>query len=621
MATYDIYPGVDQQYRFPPEVRNAINEAPELQARVSIFDPDKAINSMRSWLRSQMEQINIPEHPNAIVLDRKYPIDYTGPIKASWNIAELQEYATSPGTPINVADPADISASYRGMVFGGLTGITNPQNYKVVAVKMTDAPYETAAYAIPNEAGQWGMDLSVVGTYMRGEWGFRLEKQSEPGVAVGGMWPADGPVYQVVDVELRAISDDDSFVRSQPAPKSGVVTFLSSTPGEKRVVLRHRITQEVLADSRIYTGNIRSFIVKPGEAGYGTRFPEQSYSYDQAVALAAITAMGDHEMASDLMEGLFRLQTNGGIYDGGFRFSGRQWSATYGDPAYRTGAHAYAVHAALLYVQMWPGELPRYRSRIIRGLQWLDNRLVTVGNRAGLYLGGAGIYVPDGGGGQSFDELRKITWASTEHNIDAYFTYRLAAQVINSSYEARATALSSVMMQKLWNPSLMRLNQGVQETGPDIADALDCHSWGAIFLDAIGEHEKARIVMSEESLAPFRFSRTAPNGNKVTGYAGFYDSYGYEGARPLVWWEGSFGVAEAFWKLRDFGRWQRTLAEMMPGQNDDGSFPYVSNPDPLYEVFTYKAVASTAWGIIAWLGGGILDDGIVKSRHNDRSLY
>ena len=620
MAIYDIIPGVDENYEFPPEIRNAILKSAGLQSRAAMFEVDQAILPMKSWLRSQMEQIVIPEHADAVVLDREYPVDYTGPVTASWNIPELKDYATSPGTPINVADPADISASYRGMVYGGLTGITNPQNYKIVAVKKTDANYDTAAYAIPNNAGQWGMDLSVVPTYMKGEWGFRLELASAPGVAVGGLWPADGPVYQVVDVELRAISDDDSFVRRQPAPKSGVVTFLSSTPGEKRVVLRHRFTNEVMADSRIYTGNIRSFLVKEGEPGYGTRFPEQSYVYDQAVALAAITAMGDHTMARDLMEGLFRLQTNGGTHDGGFRFSGRQWSANYGDPAYRTGAHAYAVHAALLYVQMWPQEYKRYYDRILRGIQWLDRQLVTQGNRAGLYLGGAGTYIPDGGGGQSFDELRNITWASTEHNIDAYFVFRLAGQVLNPSYTNRAEALANVMMQKLWNPSLQRMNQGVQEAGPDTADALDCHSWGAIFLSAIGEHEKAAHIMSEESLAPFRFTRTAPNGNQVTGYAGFYNSPGYEGALPLTWWEGSFGVAEAFWKIRDFDRWQRTLAEMMPGQFDDGSFPYVSNPDPTYEVFTYKSVASTAWGIIAWLGGGILDDGIVKSRRRDRRL-
>jgi len=167
------------------------------------------------------------------------------------------------------------------------------------------------------------------------------------------------------------------------------------------------------------------------------------------------------------------------------------------------------------------------------------------------------------------------------------------------------------MWNKLWNSGLGRLNQGLQDVGPDTADPLDVHSWGAIFLDAIGRNAEAVQTMSDAQLAPFKFTRNAPNGRSVTGYATSYDSPGYPGMIPHVWWEGTFSVAYAMAKLRQFNRQRQVNAQAAPGQWPDGSYPYVSDHDPIYELVPYRSVASTGWAVLAQVGGGIFDLGAI----------
>lgn len=563
-----------------------------------------------NFLNEQMLPIQRPLLKDGITLDRQYPVEYSGPVGGSF-ILPRQTVAlpTAPGSGITISDPGDLMPDYRGMVFGQVT-LANPATYRVQGGKVTDAFYPFGPLATPDAGGFFAVDLNAVETWRKGPWAFRLETAAAPGVQVGGLWPL-GTVYTGLKVELHAIADSDYLVSSQQAQVSGKVDFFSSTPGIKRLTLRDTGTNAIIADTNPLTGNIRSYLVSPGQPGYGTRFPEQCYVYDQAVALCAAVAAGDRELSQQLMQGIARLQTTTGAQTGGFRFSGRQGSAEYGDPAYRTGAHALATHAVLAYLQAYPQDAAAAQPVAVRGLTWLASMLATSGNRQGLYLGGVGTYVSDGGGGQSLDENYNVTWASTEHNIDAYFCLKLAGRILGGTYAASADALGATMWSKLWNPGLQRLNQGLQDVGPDTADPLDVHSWGSIFLQATGHTAEAVATMADNQLAPFKFTRTAPNGKAVTGYATAYDSPGYPAMVPHVWWEGTFSVAYAMSKLAQYDRQRRTVADCDPAQWPDGSYPYVSDYDPTYELVPYRSVASTGWAILAQVGGGIFDLGAI----------
>jgi hypothetical protein len=157
-------------------------------------------------------------------------------------------------------------------------------------------------------------------------------------------------------------------------------------------------------------------------------------------------------------------------------------------------------------------------------------------------------------------------------------------------------------MTHLWRDDLGRFLQGMGAgMVPDTGDPLDCHSWGAMFLVAAGEPVKASQIMTDEQLAPFRFTI-----NGLTGYAAAYAADpAYPQATPTVWSEGTFGVALAFLAIADRSRWLITMQQMMAGQEADGSYRYVSVRNVPYEWTDSKAVIGCAWGILAQAGKGI----------------
>lgn len=558
-----------------------------------------------TFVEEQLDSIDRPTHDGLVDLERLYPFAYTGPVEASFTLP-LGTWPTEAGTYIEVADPGDLAPSYRGMVFGKVTvpaGVTLAGTHLHYG-KVTDAFY-SSGHVVMDAAGFFGIDLSAVPTSARGEWA--LELRTAGGAPIGGRWPS-GPVQTGLTLALRSVSDAVDTVATIPAPASGRATFPYSTPGFKQVALMQGT--EILGMSPLITGNVRSYITKPGLPGHGTRFAEQSYAYDQAMALMAAIAEGRHDLAPVLAAGLMRLQTTEGTHTGAFRFSGRQASAQYGDPAYRTGAHALAVHALLAYVQAYPQRAAKAKAAAIAGLTWLYARTATSGVTQGLVLGGFGTYTPDGGGGQTFQAAYPLTWASTEHNIDAYFAYRIAARALgDSTWEDRAATLAGVMMSKLWNATEHRLNQGYQPTGPDTADPLDVHSWGSLFLADVGHIDKALDTMSDSQLAPFRHTVALPNGKTVTGYATSYASPGYPGMQPHVWWEGTYSVAMAMRKLGLHARYHDLMRSANLGQEPDGSFLYVYPADATSDLHPYPSIASTAWAILAKSGGGVFDTG------------
>ncbi|UDL16353.1 hypothetical protein SEA_ZOOMAN_69 [Microbacterium phage Zooman] len=553
----------------------------------------------------QMNPLVRPTYPDSISLAREYPFDYTGPVEANFS-TPLTDFSSAPGTFITIADPGYLGPEFRGTAFGSVTRTDGGtvSGLRVYYGKVTDAFYELG-YVTTDPQGFFAADLSAVQTWQKGEWAFEL--RSGASTKIGGRWPA-GPIRSGVSAQLIVVTDSESIIDTQPVPVDGTVRFISSTPGTKRVRLIRNSNSEVLASSPIVTGNLRSYIVEPGQPGYGTAFAEQCYVYDQAVALMAAVAAGQ-DTAHLLAQGIMRLQTKTGTHAGAFRFSGRQESPQYGDPAYRTGAHAFAVHALLAYMLAYPQRASSIKPAAEAGLAWLYARTATSGPAQGLVLGGFGVYSPVGGGGQSFKEDYPLEWASTEHNIDAYFCYRIAHRVLGGDWGLRAIALSQTMMSKLWNPTKGRLHQGMGPGGADTADPLDIHSWGAIFLHHIGEHAKAEFTMSEEQLEPFLHLGIAPNTNIVTGYSTAYNSLGYPDMNPHVWWEGTFSVAYALKKIGQGTRALEVIDLAQPGQNADGSFPYVNTPIPAYELSPYRSVASSAWAVLADIGAGVFDTG------------
>ena len=72
-----------------------------------------------------------------------------------------------------------------------------------------------------------------------------------------------------------------------------------------------------------------------------------------------------------------------------------------------------------------------------------------------------------------------LTWCSTEHNIDAYFSLHLANFLTkNASYLAAANTIGATLTTSLWNSGQSRFQTGYD----DASFSLDVQSWGSLWL-------------------------------------------------------------------------------------------------------------------------------------------
>lgn len=404
-------------------------------------------------------------------------------------------------------------------------------------------------------------------------------------------YPQSGGTYQGIEFRQYVVADMAYYLGSAPAYTDGSFMFNSSNNGRKLIQLVDTNTDEVLAEYADVTGLVRSYAYAPGEQGYGTSAADRSFSYDQGLALFAAMGTGDDTFAKTLVDGILLMQTKTGPHAGGFVFSAPQLSPSEADPSYRTGSHSITTDALLAYIQKYPNDpdIETYRSAALAALAFIDKTSVDSGPLEGLYRGGYGAYV---GAQQIFDPTFTIEWASTEHNIDIWHTLMRAAAVLNDTqYSTKAAALATAIMAKLYNSAEQRLNQGLTPLEVDTADPLDVNSWGAIQLSGAGYHDEAVAALA-------RVSRFENEKNGVTGYAPFYSSGGYPGATETVWYEGTFGVALAHYRLGNTAAYRAVINNSAAGQEVDGSFRYATNVDTKYEIGGSRSMASTAWYVL-----------------------
>lgn len=433
--------------------------------------------------------------------------------------------------------------------------------------------------------------------------------------------PADWPspaTYVGLEVQSWAITDTEYLVARQPARADHTFAFGSTQPGRKMFVLWDTTDEIPIAVHVPLTGNVRSYLVAPGQPGYGTAFAYQSYLYDQAMCLVAAIAEGRATMARQLVGGLLRFQTPAGTNAGGFVLSGQQLSPDYGDPVYRTGAHAIATYALLAYMQAYPGDNDEdYRAAALSALGWLSTQKAASGPQAGLFRGGAGVYESPG---EALDCGAQIRGCATEHQFDVWHAFIKAALVLqDESWSDNAAELAEAIWSVLYDPARRRFHQGYEPgSGPDTGDPLDMHSWAAIWADRCGRPDVAGAVLNQAALGPFEVSQDG-----VTGYQPEYasdPSGDYPGATPTIWSEGTFFTAYAFRRLGQDPTAEAIIAGIDPAQQPDGSFAYCSVHDPAYELTPSQCVIGPAWAIMAGLGAGIWDESPPAPRPREPGL-
>jgi hypothetical protein len=348
----------------------------------------------------------------------------------------------------------------------------------------------------------------------------------------------------------------------------------------------------------------------------------KSFAYDAALAAIAFSTTGDLAAAASILHALVRVQRD----DGTFWFSYAvdvAWptEADHDMGLVRSGANAWVGQALTFYLERLPAgnaSLEREREHLLSAARriadaLLGMRVADSSPARGLVRGGRAIVRLEAEPGRSgvrevYDD-RPVEWISTEHNLIAWFFLKsLHGLTGEARYETAASAIQARLLERLWQEDLGQFAQGLLEDGRiDRRLALDCASWGALFLLAVGERERA--VRSAQT-ADRRYVGTDAG---VTGHRPYSNQPVYDDpvvqrrllpkapaarweGNQFVWSEGSLGVALAFARLGDASRARAIVAEVLK-LRADGGIRYASHSLP-FEFAADPSVAATAWHVI-----------------------
>jgi hypothetical protein len=429
--------------------------------------------------------------------------------------------------------------------------------------------------ALVEPDGTFTLDLAGITDPMAGGWQFGVLDANAGYAPVGEPWPSAG-TYVGWEIRSFVTTDTRYFVGTQPASADGTFAFASSAPGTKTFQLVATEGGQVLAEHSPATGLVRSFSPQQPDPDRS-----RSYTYDQALALQSALVMGDLATAATLAGGLQSMQTSGGPQDGGFISVAAQANPAAGSPDYLTGNNSVATYALLSYLRHAPeSQQPAIARSAQKAVDWLLDQQVNSGPMNGLLTGG-------------WQSSTKLTWASTEHNLDAWQALSLAAdELACSRCASAAAALQNAILALLWDPVENRFAQGLRPEGLDTVEPLDVNSWGAIFLDAVGRPD----------LAAHALGRTPAFGvadQGINGFLAFRTQPSVPHPLPVVWTEGSFGVALAQARNGDTSGYSQTMAGIAAAGRPDGSLPMASSPDTDLQFTTESAMAATTWFILA----------------------
>jgi hypothetical protein len=276
-----------------------------------------------------------------------------------------------------------------------------------------------------------------------------------------------------------------------------------------------------------------------------------SYTYDQALALIVFADQGMWSNADALVDRLVATQETDGSW-----FQGRSCtdlSVLPGSTKWE-GDIAWAVYALGRYRALG-GTHPKAAATLQKGADWLATR----------------INPADG----------CLVINSTEATIDTWWAF----QADGASHTSDADNIKLCLMTYYWNDTMGRFNGGRDQWQ---LPYLDNQTWGAAFLKAIGETEKARRALSYAR----DVLRVPAQGGQLFGFDG--------NAGPWsVWNEGTAQyVAVGGEGANDL------LQEPLAQQREDGAMP--GSPDEFNGggVWTtrWHGVAPTAWLYFALSG-------------------
>ena len=328
-----------------------------------------------------------------------------------------------------------------------------------------------------------------------------------------------------------------------PASKDGTWSVALQPAGIGRVSLVDVNTKRIYGECTMPSGLLRSYNVPAADSGqmpgdvYYDEFNDACFLYDQAVALIAFLQLGERDAAA--------------------RWWMRSWPSRTPTAASRSPptspccssgpAASFASARWLGWVMRccWPTSLnfatgSPARPPTLPGSASTSCRRTEI--RRGLLNGGKGRYI-----GLVLDPDYVVPWWSSEHNIDAWWCFDLAAGLYgDAGYRAVADRIKAALETDGWNKSKGIFWQGgIYADGankPDGQHALDMMSWGGFVLNRWGRPSATATAIAR--MSRLYYVTDAPTG--LSGFTTFIPDDGYPvGTVTSPWYEGSFGAVVA----------------------------------------------------------------------------
>ncbi|KAF5438154.1 CASH domain-dontaining protein, partial [Candidatus Methanophagaceae archaeon] len=284
-----------------------------------------------------------------------------------------------------------------------------------------------------------------------------------------------------------------------------------------------------------------------------------AWTYDNALALLAFIARGnatDKARAQILADSFLYVQNNDQTFNDG-RVRDGYWATDIKDPSGKnssikspgsgTGNMAWTIIALLQYYEVT--EDITYLEASKRLGNWIHDNCYD--NRgAGGYTGG----YED----KNFDwELEKITWKSTEHNIDAYVAFMELYNVTGNTTWLDRAIHANKFVKAMWNETEGHFWTGTKEDGEIInKDVLpaDVNTWGLMALGNPNKYGRDITWVEDNCLVD-----PCPRG---CGFKGF----DFNDDKDGVWFEGTAHTCIAYQIMNETDNSSEYISEIRRAQ-------------------------------------------------------
>ena len=357
------------------------------------------------------------------------------------------------------------------------------------------------------------------------------------------------------------------------------------------------------------------------------KFPtgfHRSFTYDDALAALSCVMAGKMDAAAYTLDALSRLVRG----DGSLWFSystANSWpdESDHDGAMIRAGSIGWVGYAVTFYLAHappcatgQPGCL-RERASLLAAAVCLANYLLSLEAREpdnpahGLLRQGYGsirlAYRPEARDVVEDYQSTPALGFSTENNISSWFFLRALGQLTGERrWTEAAGRIQNALLRVAWDEHIGQFDEGFSAGGQrDAVKALDCASWGALFLLASGDADKARQALN--NVESYYQSRDGD----AMGYRPYSDDPIYPSFEvgkfyfpsdprkqwrdlPLVWSEGSLGVALAYLRMGQADRARQIIEGLRPLQVEAGGLRYASRP-VVHHMSDSPSVAASTW--------------------------